>query len=141
MNFDIKQSVLTSELKKRIYACFSKHAISSTGIDGLSQEAVSFEMHSNNKLIGVVVVQIFWGQLHIKYLVIEEGYRSQGYATKLMESAFKYGKQQACQFTFVETMSFQAPEFYQKLGFKIELKRNGYEKGTSMYYLCKNLVE
>ena len=75
---------------------------------------------TRNNLIGVAVAQLFWGQLHIKYLVVEEKHRGQGYARKLMESVFEYGKQQDCQFVFVETMNFQAPEFYQKLGFSME---------------------
>ena len=141
MSFDIRQSVLTSELKKHIYECFSRHAIISTGIDGLSQEPVSFEIRNKNNLIGVVVAQLFWGQLHIKYLVVEEKHRGQGYARKLMERVCEYGNQQGCKFVFVETMNFQAPEFYLNLGFKIELKRDGYKNGTSFYYLCKNLGE
>ena len=141
MTFDIKQSVLTAELKKHIYECFSKHAVASTSLDGLNQEPVSFEIRNNNELIGCAVAQIFWGQLHIKYLIVEEKYRGQGYARKLMERVFEYGNQQGCKFVFVETMNFQAPEFYQKLGFKIELKRDGYKNGTSFYYLCKNLGE
>ena len=57
-----------------------------------------------------------------------------------MEHAFKYGRQEGCRFTFVETMSFQAPEFYEKIGFKIELKRNGYDANTSFYYLIKIII-
>jgi ribosomal protein S18 acetylase RimI-like enzyme len=36
-------------------------------------------------------------------------------------------------------MNFQAPEFYQKLGFQIELKRDGYAGDSSFYYLRKDL--
>lgn len=39
----------------------------------------------------------------------------------------------------VETMSFQAPEFYQKMGFKIEFSRPGYAKNNCFHYLKKNL--
>jgi ribosomal protein S18 acetylase RimI-like enzyme len=56
-----------------------------------------------------------------------------------MEHAFAFGKESRCHFAFVETMSFQAPEFYQKLGFEIELKRDGYAAGTSFYYLKRML--
>lgn len=135
----IKQSTLTPDLKKHIYEGFSKHAISSTGIDGLSQEPIVFEIRKGQNVIGCVVVQLFWGQLHIKYLFIEEPYRGKGYARELMEYAFEFGKSKGCSFAFVETMSFQAPEFYQNLGFKIELVRHGYERGTSYYYLKRDL--
>jgi ribosomal protein S18 acetylase RimI-like enzyme len=56
-----------------------------------------------------------------------------------MEHVFNFGKENGCHFAFVETMSFQAPEFYQKIGFEIELKRDGYTAGTSFYYLKKVL--
>jgi len=57
----------------------------------------------------------------------------------LIEHVLCYGKEQGCSFAFVETMNFQAPEFYQKLGFQIELKRDGYAGDSSFYYLRKDL--
>ncbi len=135
----IKQSILTPELKKHIYEGFSKHAIESTGINGLSEEPVNFEIQNDKNFVGCIVVQLFWGQLHIKYLFIEEAYRRKGYAKKLLEHAFAFGKAKGCSFAFVETMSFQAPDFYQKFGFKVEHVRHGYEKGTSFYYLKRDL--
>jgi len=61
------------------------------------------------------------------------------YAKKLMKRAFLYGKERGCRFAFLETLSFQAPEFYEKLGFEVELKRDGYDHNTSFYYLRKDL--
>ena len=118
---------------------FSKEAITSTGIDGLAKEPVAFEMRDGEAFIGCVVVQMFWGQLHVKYLTVDEAYRNQGHARSLMEHAFEFGKRQGCTFAFVETMNFQAPGFYQKLGFKAEMIREGYALGTSFYYLRKEL--
>jgi ribosomal protein S18 acetylase RimI-like enzyme len=57
----------------------------------------------------------------------------------LIEHALRYGKEQGCSFAFVETMNFWAPEFYQKLGFQIELKRDGYVGDSYLYYLSKEL--
>ncbi len=50
-----------------------------------------------------------------------------------------YGKSRRCHFAFVKTINFQAPEFYQKFGFKIELIRKDYECNTSFIYLKKDL--
>jgi len=52
----------------------------------------------------------------------------------------RYGKEYGCSFAFVETMNFQASEFYQKLGFQIELKRDGYAGDRCFYYLRKDLL-
>ncbi len=139
MEYSIQQTILTQELKEHIYEFFNKQCIATVGINGYTEDPISFEIRNGNILIGCVVVQIFWGQLHIKYLIVQEKYRKQGIATKLMKHIFDYAKSRSCHLVFVETMSFQAPEFYKKLGFKVEMKREGYDKNTSFYYLCKYL--
>jgi hypothetical protein len=56
-----------------------------------------------------------------------------------MKKALQYGRDKDCPFAFVETMSFQALDFYQKMGFQLELTRTGYAHGTSFHYLRKDL--
>ena len=56
-----------------------------------------------------------------------------------MEYALTYGRDNKCSFAFVETMSFQAIGFYQKIGFELEFTRSGYKRDTSFYYLRKSL--
>lgn len=139
MSYQIKQNKLTDEIKKRIFEGFSRYAINATGIDGLD-ESISFEIFDASEFVGAIVVQPFWGQLHIKYLFVEEQYRGLGLAKKLMDRALEFGKNLGCQFAFVETMSFQAPEFYKKMGFFNEFSREGYAKNTAFHYLKKPIT-
>ena len=139
MNYQITKGDLTPELREHIFYEFGKHAIAVVGIDGFGEEAISFKIYEGEIVAGCAVVHPFWGQLHIRYLLVEEPYRGRGLGKVLMQHVLEYGKQRGCRFAFLETMSFQAPEFYQKLGFKVELERDGYERGTSFYYLKKDL--
>lgn len=139
MTYNIIETNLTPLVKERIYKGFKEHSISQVGYDGLDAEPISFEIWQGNELIGACVIQLFWGQLHIKYLYVDKSYRNKGIGKELMEKAFSYGKSKGCNFAFVETLSFQAPDFYQKLGFEIELERIGYSSGTSFCYLRKDL--
>lgn len=139
MNFQIEQNKLADEVKKRVFYGFARQAMQATGIDGLNEDPISFEVFDNGEFVGAIVVQLFWRQLHIKYLFVEESYRGQGIARRLMNHALEHGKNRGCQFAFVETMSFQAPEFYQKMGFKIEFSRPGYAENTVLHYLKKSL--
>ncbi len=139
MPLTILQLPFTPELRKQIHDSLGKHAIASTGIDGLAQAPVCLQLNQEGSVLGWLVIQLFWGQLHIKNLVIQERERSKGYGTLLMNQAFEYGITHGCTFAFVETMSFQAPRFYEKLGFTIDFVRHGYAQGTSFYYLCKKL--
>jgi len=139
MKFQIQQHKLRDEVKKRIFDGFGSHATESTGINGLNEEPISFEIFDGTEFVGAIVVQPFWEQLHIKYLFVEKNYRGQGIARQLMNRALEFGIKCGCQFAFVETMSFQAPEFYQKMGFTIEFSRPGYAENTTFHYLKKSL--
>lgn len=123
MIFQINQNKLTDEIKKKIFNGFGQQAIESKGINGLSEDPISFEVFDGTEFVGAIVVQPFWEQLHIKYLFVEKRYRGLGIARKLMNHALEFGKQRGCHFAFVETLSFQAPKFYQKMGFTIEFSR------------------
>lgn len=136
---DIKQQSLTDDLKKQIYEGFSRHAIAMTGHDE-KFDSVAFVAMEGDVLAGSVVVECFWGALHVKYIYIEDSFRGKGLGTRLMERAFKHGFENKCPFAFVETMSFQALEFYKKIGFELEFTRPGYAYETSFHYLRKDLV-
>lgn len=137
----IHQCSLTPALKNHIYEGFKKDALESMGKNGLAEDPIVFEMRKENESLGCVVVHLFWGQLHIKYLFVEEPYRRQGVGRQLMEEALEFGRKRGCTFAFVETMSFQAPTFYEKLGFKKDLVREGFDRGLSFQYLSKKLEE
>ncbi len=132
------QQPLTETLKKQIYAGFSRHSIEKTGYDE-KFEPVSFIAMDGEKMAGVIVAELFWGALHIKYIYVEDAYRSQKLGTQLMEHVLEFACKHHCPFAFVETMSFQALEFYQKCGFKLEFTRSGYSHQTSFHYLRKDL--
>jgi ribosomal protein S18 acetylase RimI-like enzyme len=140
MILQINQNKLSDEIKKKIFNGFGQQAIEATGINGLSEDPTSFEMFDGTEFAGAIVVQPFWGQLHIKYLFVEKNYRGQGIGCLLMNQALEFGSKCGCQFAFVETMSFQAPDFYQKMGFTIEFSRPGYAENTILHYLKKSLV-
>jgi ribosomal protein S18 acetylase RimI-like enzyme len=135
---DIRQQALTEELKKQVYEGFSRHAIAMTGHDE-KLESVAFVAMDGNAIAGAVVVERFWGALHVKYVYVDDLHRGQGLATRLIERALAYGRDHKCPFAFVETMSFQALGFYQKMGFELEFTRSGYAHGTSFHYLRKDL--
>ncbi|MBA3239477.1 MAG: GNAT family N-acetyltransferase [Parachlamydiaceae bacterium] len=137
---EIKQQPLTQDLKSQVDEGFTHHAISIVGHDE-KFEPVAFVALEENRMVGIVVGQLFWGALHVKYLFVHDHYRGKGLGSRLMEQVIAYGYANKCPFAFVETMSFQALEFYTKLGFQLELTRFGYAHGTSFHYLRKDLQE
>lgn len=138
-----KQELLTDEIKAKINAGFLQHAIATVGShdrgDIIAFVAYDGTVQDRSVFAGAVCVQLFWGQLHIKYVYVEPAYRQQGIASKLIQNAFDYGRSYKCTFAFVETMSFQAPNFYTKLGFTVDFTRTGFVNDISYHYLKCNL--
>ena len=141
MTYQIKQTPYTAEIKQCIDGWFSTHAIHATGIDGYAEDLISFTLYepNNENFIGCLVIYPFWGQMHIKYFVVSENHRDKGYGQILMNHALDYAKQREFSTAFVETMSFQAPAFYIKNGFKINHISVPFAKGVRHYYLSKDL--
>ncbi len=140
---NIQEIPLTPALKEHIEKGFSQHAIEQVGVDGFN-EYIAFQVEDEGVYKGVITVRLFWGQLYIAYLFVEKAYRGQRIGEALMTHALEFGKSKGCTFAFLQTMSFQAPNFYEKLGFKIDFVRPGYLPGyssqTSFYYLSKGIV-
>ena len=81
-----------------------------------------------------------WGQcLHIQILAVAESLRGRGHGRRLMEAAEKLAVERGCLNAFLETFSFQAPLFYQKLGYEVFGKADDWPVGHTHYFLRKRL--
>lgn len=76
------------------------------------------------KVVGGVVAWMRPGiqLLCVDALWVSEHLRNQGYGTKLMLAAEAEGIKQGCKHSQLETLPFQAKEFYEKLGY-VEIGR------------------
>jgi GNAT superfamily N-acetyltransferase len=136
--FTIEEEPLTTELTNKVDRGFSEHGFEATGFEEqIFRKA--FVARDGEAFVGCVTANILWRTLHIRFMFIEAPYRHKGLGTALIEKALEYGKSHGCSTAFVDTLSFQALGFYQKLGFEIEFTRTGFAHGVAMHYLKKSL--
>lgn len=91
----------------------------------------------NDRLIGGVYGYLFWDWLHIELLWVRERYRDQNIGTELMSRIMNTARNKEVRRFKVDTTSFQALEFYKKLGFEVAGKIQGLPPGHTNYYLQK----
>ena len=74
--------------------------------------------YDGEKYIGAAIGKIFFNWLHIDLFWVDEACRKQGIGRNLMQQAEQQARQQNLSGIEVWTQSWQAPEFYRKLGYE-----------------------
>ena len=96
------------------------------------------EDEKGNLLAGLVA-ETFGNWLEIEYLFVTEELRGQGIGSKLLEQAENEAKKRNCQFAFVNTYQFQAPDFYKRHGYKEVFTLQDYPYTGKRFYYQKDL--
>ena len=91
----------------------------------------------NGNIIGGVSGRTIYNQFLIEVLWVSDSFRGQGLGRDLMALAEGEAKLRGCLAAQVDTLSFQAPDFYQKLGFEVVGKIDGIPDSPERYFLVK----
>jgi GNAT superfamily N-acetyltransferase len=74
---------------------------------------------TEGRVVGGLLGKTEWGWLHVGTLAIQEEYRGRGYGTKLLARAEREALARGCHDAYLDTFSFQARPFYEKLGYEV----------------------
>ena len=74
---------------------------------------------------------------HIRTVWVHEDLRGQGIGTKLLQAAEQEARRRGCQQMALSSFSFQAPGFYQKLGYEVFAVLDEHPRSHQHYYLRK----
>lgn len=90
-------------------------------------------------IVGGVVAQIYWDWLYVDLMWIKEDLRGHGYGHRLLTMLEDEARKRGARNAFLDTFSFQAPEFYKKHGYQVFGQLQGFPAGHQRYYLTKQL--
>ena len=91
----------------------------------------------SGRIVGGVSGRTIYNQFLIEVAWVSQEFRRSGLGQSLMQRAEKEAKARGCLAAQVDTLSFQAPGFYQKLGFEIVGKVTGVENSPDRFFLAK----
>jgi ribosomal protein S18 acetylase RimI-like enzyme len=112
--------------------------VAQTGDDNLQRLVI--HVHSGTgEMIGGLVGTYVWGWLHIESVILAESFRHQGIGTQLLKAAEEDAWQRGFYNIHLETMSFQARPFYERLGYEVFGVLPDYPPGHQQYFMRKTL--
>jgi ribosomal protein S18 acetylase RimI-like enzyme len=123
---------------RRLTKGLDDHARLKRGYQPVEDFAI-FMRDDNNEIVGGCNGLMYYGCLFIDQLWVDEQYRNQQYGFKLLQYAEELGKKNDCAFATLETMDWEALDFYKKYGYELEFERSGYLGNTRMFLLRKEL--
>jgi ribosomal protein S18 acetylase RimI-like enzyme len=82
-----------------------------------------------------------WGRwLQVTYLWVAESARGAGHGTRLLQNAETYARYRGAVAVTLESHSFQARPFYERLGYEVFGTLDGYPPGHAKFFLRKALA-
>ena len=105
----------------------------------LNYDEFCFAAYCGEKIAGVITGRAYYNEVHIGDLIVAEEYRRSGLGSRLVRAAEDAYRGKGYDVATLTTFGFQAPDFYQKLGYHIEFIRESRNPKLRKYFLSKKL--
>ena len=100
----------------------------------------AFSVHSETgEFVGGLLGFTHWNHFFVSAVFVDEKFRREGIGRELLQRAEALALQQGCDTIYLDTFDFQAPGFYEKLGFRVFGKLEDYPAGHQRFYLVKQI--
>lgn len=93
----------------------------------------------DQSLVGGLIGETHWGWFYINLLFVKEELRGQGYGHQLLNQAEEAARQSGATMAYLDTFSFQAPEFYKQHGYRVIGEMKDFPPGHTRFYMTKQL--
>ena len=77
------------------------------------------EYDEDGNIIGGILGGTYWGWMYVDILWVREDHRRNGIGSRLLAEAEKEAVRRGCHHVHLDTMSWQAPDFYKKHGYEV----------------------
>jgi GNAT superfamily N-acetyltransferase len=90
-------------------------------------------------IVGGALCEVRWHWLFVDMLWVSDAHRGQGAGTALLAAAEAEARRRGCTKAHLDTISFQARPFYEKLGWTLFGTLEDYPPGHTRFYLQKDI--
>jgi GNAT superfamily N-acetyltransferase len=125
-------------------------AVVDAGLDAFNRQAADFTAIRRlacfarspaGDVIGGAVGR-YWGQAcELQQIWVHSDHRRGGVGTRLVRAFEDGARQRGCNLIYLDTFSFQAPNFYRKVGYRVSCELDGFPRGMSKFIMTRSLDE
>lgn len=94
---------------------------------------------ADETIVGGVIGATHWDWFHLDLMWIKEELRGRGYGHRLLVAAEEEARRRGAKNAYLDTFSFQAPDFYRQHGYQVFGELRDFPPGHQRYYLTKQL--
>jgi GNAT superfamily N-acetyltransferase len=120
-------------IRERLYA------YNDAQVDGTEARIGVLLKDDAGQTVGGLTAHCYYGWMFIELLFVPDAMRGEDLGTQLMNEAERIARERGVRGIWLDSFSFQAPRFYEKLGYTTFGELPDYPVGHSRYFLSKRL--
>lgn len=129
-----------SEVPRILSEGLTQHALPWTGGVRGFQPLAALLRDGGGALVGGAYGNVNWTWLSIGLVWVAEPLRRGGYGRQVITALEDAARARGCLHAHLDTFSYQARPFYERLGYELFATLDDYPAGHQRYYLKKRLV-
>jgi GNAT superfamily N-acetyltransferase len=94
---------------------------------------------ADQEIVGGVLGELYWEWFHIDLLWVKDELRGRGYGHRLLTRVEVEARHRGANNAYLDTFSFQAPDFYERQGYRVFGELSDFPPGYKRYFLTKQL--
>jgi len=102
--------------------------------------AVLTARDDKGRIAGGLILESYWNSSYVELLWMSKRARGRGYGRRLMQEAERRARRRGSTLIHLNTFSFQAPRFYEKLGYECFGSIRSTPPGASRHFYIKRLA-
>ncbi len=103
------------------------------------QRLCAFVHAPDGTVVGGLIGATYWNWFYIDLLWLPDELRGRGYGHRLMRLAEEKARERGAKNAYLDTFSFQAPDFYKRQGYEVFGELPDFPHGHQRYFFRKRL--
>jgi len=105
----------------------------------IDHKALTITLRRRREIVGGLTGETYLCWLFVSWFWIDDAYRGAGHGTRMLKAAEDEARKRGAKNVYLDTFSFQAPKFYEKLGYREFGRLNEFPAGHHRSWMTKAL--